>query len=116
MPYIEPCTCQMYVYIEDVASKAGFAGDGNEFEVVHRILEVARFVETVSDAEDDPGCEMCAANRKLLERAWQVIANEYYDPLDRFSQAAWAKQLLLALQVGMFPTPLLLFLRGLLPL
>ena len=63
---------------------------------------MARYVETVSDAEDDPGCEMCTANRKLLERAWQVIANEYYDPRGRFSQAAWAKQLLLALQVGIF--------------
>ena len=52
------------------------------------------------DEEETKGCELCSTNRKMLEKAWQVIANEYFDPHGEFSQAAWAKQLLLAFQVS----------------
>jgi hypothetical protein len=63
------------------------------------ILEVARYVESHLDQEEAPGCSACGSNRRMLEKAWQTIANEYYDPQGRFSQARWAKELLLALQV-----------------
>ena len=51
------------------------------------------------DVEKEPGCATCKDNRLLVEKAWQIIANEYYDQHDRFSQADWARQLLEALEV-----------------
>lgn len=51
------------------------------------------------DAEEQRGCELCSGNRKMLEKAWQIVANEYFDPRGEFSQSGWARQLLLALQV-----------------
>lgn len=68
-----------------------------------RVLDVARFVDDHLSIEEQKGCELCATNRKILEKAWQVIANEYFDPSGKFSQAAWARQLLKALQVGRKP-------------
>ncbi len=56
-------------------------------------------VDSNLDQEEGPGCAACGANRRMLEKAWQIVANEYYDPRGDFSQAKWAKQLLLALQV-----------------
>lgn len=64
-----------------------------------RILEVANYVDSRLDAEKEPGCSSCTSNRMMLEKAWQTIANEYYDPTGSFSQAKWAKELLIALQV-----------------
>jgi hypothetical protein len=29
----------------------------------------------------------------VLERAWQTVSNEFYDPAGHFSQAWWADQL-----------------------
>lgn len=69
---------------------------------MHRIYEVANYVESNLDAEKEPGCSACADNRLMLEKAWQTIANEYYDPSGRFSQAAWAKELLRTLQACIF--------------
>ena len=60
---------------------------------------MAELVDSRLDAEKEAGCLTCKDNRLLVEKAWQIIANEYYDPHERFSQAAWAKQLLQALQV-----------------
>ena len=60
---------------------------------------MAELVDSKLDAEKEAGCLTCKDNRLLVEKAWQIIANEYYDPHERFSQAAWAKQLLQALQV-----------------
>ena len=67
---------------------------------VCRIIEVAKLAESRMDAEKAPGCGTCKDNRLLVEKAWQIIANEYYDPKERFSQAAWARQLLQAFQVA----------------
>ena len=65
-----------------------------------------------SNMEQEDGCAKCGENRRLLERAWQTVANEYYDPYGRFSQAKWAQQLLAALQVFPLMLPLPGALRG----
>lgn len=66
-----------------------------------RLQDYATYVETVAaEAEKRPGCEECLDNRLFLERAWQVVANEYYDPHLHFSQADWAGQLLQTLQAS----------------
>jgi hypothetical protein len=57
-------------------------------------------VDSNLEQEEAPGCAGCGTNRRMLERAWQTVANEYYDPRGAFSQAKWAKELLLALQVS----------------
>lgn len=64
-----------------------------------RIVHYAKFVEGLKDAEEAPGCEHCTDNRLLLEHAWQVVANEFYDPAGQFSQAKWADQLLRTFEV-----------------
>lgn len=66
---------------------------------VGSILEVARLVDSNLEQEEGVGCASCGANRRMLERAWQTVANEFYDPQGRFSQTQWAKELLLAFQV-----------------
>lgn len=48
--------------------------------------------------EAAPGCELCAANREMLERTWKTASASFYDPAGRFSQARWAQQLLDTLQ------------------
>ena len=64
-------------------------------------------MEGLKDAEEAPDCEHCTDNRLLLEHAWQVVANEFYDPAGRFSQAKWADQLLTTFKVGhMLQNPL----------
>lgn len=47
----------------------------------------------MEDLSAAPGFSACAANRKMLEAAWQVVANEYFDVHGAFDQAAWAGQL-----------------------
>ena len=66
-----------------------------------RIVHYAKFVEGLKDAEEAPGCEHCTDNRLLLEHAWQVVANEFYDPAGKFSQAKWADQLLRTFEVAL---------------
>lgn len=68
----------------------------------YRIIHYAKFVEGLKDAEEAPGCEHCTDNRLLLEHAWQVVANEFYDSAGQFSQAKWADQLLRTFQVTGF--------------
>jgi len=68
-----------------------------------RIVHYAKFVDSLKDTEEGPGCEHCTDNRLLLEHAWQVVANEFYDPAGRFSQAKWADQLLSTLKVIRLP-------------
>jgi hypothetical protein len=36
------------------------------------VIKYAKFVEAQHDREEAPGCEMCANNRVMLEKAWQV--------------------------------------------
>lgn len=55
-----------------------------------------KYVEGLEAMEE--GEHNCVDNRLLLEKAWQVVANEFYDCKGRFSQAAWAGQLLQTLQ------------------
>lgn len=66
---------------------------------MYRIVEYAKYVERVQDLEEEPGCEQCSRNRELVEKAWQTVANEFYDPRYTFSQASWAEQLLKTLKV-----------------
>ena len=68
-----------------------------------RIVQYAKFVEGLKDAEEASDCEHCTDNRLLLEHAWQVVANEFYDPAGRFSQAKWADQLLSTFKVITLP-------------
>ena len=58
------------------------------------MVKVAELVESKLELEKEAGCGMCRDNRLLLEKAWQIIANEFYDPSGQYSQAAWAQQLL----------------------
>lgn len=58
-----------------------------------RIIRYGRYVDTLEDIENAPGCEKCRANRMVLEHAWQVVANEYFDPKSNFSQTWWAGEL-----------------------
>lgn len=39
---------------------------------VTRILRYAKYVESLADGEAAEGCKDCAANRLMLEKAWQV--------------------------------------------
>lgn len=56
------------------------------------------YVETLKTAEDEPGCEACAANRFVLERAFQTVANEaFLEPGGGFTEARWAPNLYEAL-------------------
>lgn len=61
-----------------------------------RISDYVNYVEGLEAVED--GAHECVENRLLLEKAWQIVANEFYDYKGRFSQAAWAGQLLHTLQ------------------
>mmetsp|Transcript_9205 Transcript_9205/g.22784 ORF Transcript_9205/g.22784 Transcript_9205/m.22784 type:complete len:637 (-) Transcript_9205:387-2297(-) len=65
------------------------------WEGMQRLTSYAEYVESLEADEAGLGCGdgVCEANRKLLERAWQTVANEYYDPRGGFSQAWWAAQL-----------------------
>ena len=36
------------------------------------MIKYAKFVEAQHDREEAPGCDMCANNRVMLEKAWQV--------------------------------------------
>jgi hypothetical protein len=61
-------------------------------------VEYERYVDSLLDREEEPDCTMCTANRKVLEQAWQVVANEFFDPYGRFSQTKWAGELKDALE------------------
>ncbi len=61
-----------------------------------RISDYVKYVEGLEAVEDSE--HNCIEHRLLLEKAWQIVANEFYDSKGRFSQAAWASQLLHTLQ------------------
>eukprot|EP00892_Ulva_mutabilis_P000051 jgi/Ulvmu1/10046/UM059_0096.1 len=63
-----------------------------------RLVQYGQYVDTLCDVEQAPGCENCRKNREVLEHAWQVVANEFFDPYDRFSQGQWAGELERALR------------------
>ena len=62
-----------------------------------RLSDYVEYVESL-EAEEEADVA-CVNNRLLLEKSWQVIANEFFDPRGNFSQAAWAQQLLHTLKV-----------------
>lgn len=64
-----------------------------------RVVQYARYVDTLENAEAEPGCEQCSDNRLLLERAWQVVSSEYFDAHGDFSQSKWIAALQQTLQV-----------------
>lgn len=58
-----------------------------------RLVQYGHYVDSLEEQEEAPFCTECATNRKILEHAWQVVANEFYDPYGRFNQAEWASKL-----------------------
>lgn len=64
-----------------------------------RVLQYARYVDGLKVAESEPGCEQCEDNRLILEKAWQVVSSEFFDPHGEFSQAKWVAALKSTLQV-----------------
>ena len=62
--------------------------------VCRRISEYVEYVEGEQVAAEEEAHPACVSNRLMLEKAWQVVANEFFDPRGTFSQAAWAHQLL----------------------
>lgn len=60
-----------------------------------RIQQYSKYVDELgaANAESAPGCESCTPHRLLLEQAWQIVANEFYDPSGNFKQSWWAAQL-----------------------
>ena len=58
-----------------------------------RLVQYGHYVDSLEEQEAAPFCTDCATNRKILEHAWQVVANEFYDPYGRFNQAEWAARL-----------------------
>lgn len=58
------------------------------------IIKYARYVEEHQPLQDAPGCEDCESNRITLEKAWQVVANEFFDASKTFRQDKWAQILL----------------------
>ena len=63
----------------------------------YRISDYVSYIEELEAVEEDD--KACVDNRLLLEKAWQIIANEFYDAKGHFSQASWAEQLLGTLKV-----------------
>ena len=63
------------------------------------------YIEGLEAIEEDE--KACVDNRLLLEKAWQIIANEFYDAKGQFSQAFWAEQLLGTLKVMTCPPGLI---------
>ena len=71
-----------------------------------RLVQYGHYVDSLEEQEAAPFCTDCATNRKILEHAWQVVANEFYDPYGRFNQAEWAARLQQTLeQHGGAPPP-----------
>ncbi len=62
-----------------------------------RISDYVSYIEGLEAIEEEETA--CVDNRLLLEKAWQIIANEFYDAKGHFSQASWAEQLLGTLKV-----------------
>ncbi len=75
---------------------------GERYGVLCRISDYVNYIEGLEAVEEDD--TVCVDNRLLLEKAWQIIANEFYDAKGHFSQASWAEQLLGTLKV--MPGPL----------
>lgn len=70
------------------------------WEGMVRLQRYAEYLEEIQakGVEEAPGCEQCGDNRLILEKAWQVVANEFFDAKGCFSQAVWADQLIATLQ------------------
>lgn len=66
--------------------------------MIGRIAEYGKYLDGLEDIEEAD--KACTPNRLLLEKAWQIVANEFYDAKGQFSQSAWAGQLLHTLQVA----------------
>lgn len=67
---------------DEEAHRAMFTDDA--WEGMNIVREYGRLIETKEEEED--ACPECLQNRKLVERAWQVVSNEFYDPVRGFSQ------------------------------
>ncbi|GIL48895.1 hypothetical protein Vafri_5312 [Volvox africanus] len=100
-------------YERAVAGRRDGGGDGPNLalftedaqKAMSRLLQYARYVESVSASEQSCG-PACTENREMLEKAWQVVASEHYSASGVFSQRAWADTLLEVLQShdGLLPT------------
>lgn len=66
-----------------------------------KVAEYARYLESDEVKTAEAACapsSPCLEYRSALEHAYQVVANEMYDPYGRFSQAEWADTLLSTLK------------------
>jgi hypothetical protein len=79
-------------------------GPGKDTDTAARLTLIASWPWATTGAISEPvaiaGCSLCETNRITLEKAWQVVANEFYDAHGKFSQEAWARALLQTLKVG----------------
>ncbi|GIL69117.1 hypothetical protein Vretifemale_112 [Volvox reticuliferus] len=88
-------------YERAVAGRRDGGGDGPNLalftedaqKAMSRLLQYARYVESISAAEQSCG-SACTENREMLEKAWQVVASEHYSASGIFSQRVWADTLL----------------------
>jgi hypothetical protein len=67
---------------DEEAHRAMFTTDA--WEGMNIVRKYGRLVE--GKEEEEKACADCLQNRKLVERAWQVVSNEFYDPVNGFSQ------------------------------
>mmetsp|Transcript_61613 Transcript_61613/g.194965 ORF Transcript_61613/g.194965 Transcript_61613/m.194965 type:complete len:598 (-) Transcript_61613:32-1825(-) len=70
---------------------------------IKKLREYGAFVETLQPVENSEACmnltPTCKENRLTLEKAFQVVSNEFYDVQGKgFSQAKWAETLLSTLR------------------
>jgi hypothetical protein len=83
----------MESYAEDMFTPEAWVG-------MQALVAYGHYVDTLADLEAEEDCFQCKANRDILEHAWQVVANEFYDPLGRFNQGHWAGELQKTLQAN----------------
>ena len=86
----------------DRSRRSGFRSDWNDrhHEIwLCRVVQYAKYLDQIRDGEEGPDCQQCTDNRLILERTWQVVANEFYDPHGELDQGKWAGALLKTLKV-----------------
>ncbi|KAK3280009.1 hypothetical protein CYMTET_12136 [Cymbomonas tetramitiformis] len=57
-----------------------------------KLKEYATLLEEIEKEETECG-DICTGNREYVEEAWQIVATEYYDARNTFSQTGWVDAL-----------------------
>lgn len=65
-------------------------------QALQYLKEYEKIVEKNETVEQ--ACEDCEDHRRFVERAWQVVSNEFFSPRAKFRQAEWARLLVEILQ------------------